>query len=156
MGVPPYFFQGTHRGICCGNSPNDVIVVAQVVGDEQAQVSNSLIQMVIHFMLMFCLPGLCSSSLSEELTLHCPMGWYAASDFGRMRTTAEECSLGMNMTYFLVFQHTDPSLPACVGWDEATDDVVANREVSGAVQTWCRFFHYLRCVIAGVCTTKGL
>ncbi len=32
---------------------------------------------------------------------------------------------------------------------------MANREVGGAVQTWCRLFHYLRCVIAGVCVTKG-
>ena len=71
MGVTPYFFQGTHGGICCSNSCGDVIVVAQVVEDEQAQVSKSLheagkavdhlevlclVQLVIHFMLAFCLP----------------------------------------------------------------------------------------------------
>ncbi len=47
-------------------------------------------------------PRLCSLSLSEELILHHPLGWYAVSDFGRMRMMSEECSLGMNMTYFLV------------------------------------------------------
>jgi hypothetical protein len=71
MGAAPYFFQGTHGGICRGNSCGDVIVVAQVVGDEQTQVSKSpceadkavgrleglcLVQLVIHFMLAFCLP----------------------------------------------------------------------------------------------------
>ena len=71
MGVTPYFFQGTHEGICCGDSCGNVIVVAQVVGNEQAQISKSpreadeavghleslcLVQLVINFMLMFCLP----------------------------------------------------------------------------------------------------
>jgi hypothetical protein len=71
MGVAPYFFQGTHGCICCGNSCGDVIVVVQVVEDERAQASTSpreadkvvdhlkvlcLIQLVIHFMLAFCLP----------------------------------------------------------------------------------------------------
>jgi hypothetical protein len=71
MGVAPYFFQGTHGGICCGDSCGDVIVVAQVAGNEQAQISKSLheadeavghleslclIQLVIRFMLTFSLP----------------------------------------------------------------------------------------------------
>jgi hypothetical protein len=71
MGAAPYFFQGNHGGIHCSNCRSDVIVIAQVVGDEQAQVSKSLheadkaighleslcfAQLVIHFMLAFCLP----------------------------------------------------------------------------------------------------
>jgi hypothetical protein len=99
MGVTPYFFQRTHRGICCGNFHGDVIIVMQVVEDGQAQVSKSLCEAekaVNHLevfvssswsyflCLRFVCPGLCSSLLSEELILHHPLGWYAASDFERM------------------------------------------------------------------------
>ncbi len=59
------------EAFCYGDSCGDVIVVVQVVGDEQAQVSKCpreadeavdhlevlyLVQLVIHFLLAFCLP----------------------------------------------------------------------------------------------------
>ncbi len=69
-GITPYLFQGTHGGICRSNSCRDVVVILQVVGDEQAQVSECLreaykavgshkglclIKSVIHFVFAFCL-----------------------------------------------------------------------------------------------------
>jgi hypothetical protein len=65
-------------------------------------------------------PGSCSSSLSEELIMRCPLGWYAANDFRSMRMMMVGCSSGVNMTYFLVCLQTVPALPANAGWDEVT------------------------------------
>jgi hypothetical protein len=39
-----------------------------------------------------------------------PSGWYAANDFGSMRMMTVGCSLGLNMTYFLVCLQTVPAL----------------------------------------------
>ncbi len=64
--------------------------------------------------------GLCSLSLLEELILYCSLGWYTASDLGRMRMTSGECPSILNMTYLFVCRHTIPLLPACAGWDEVT------------------------------------
>ena len=65
-------------------------------------------------------PGSCSSSSSEELIMRRPSGWYAATDFGSMRMMTVGCSLGVNMTYFLVCLQTVPALPLCAGCDKVT------------------------------------
>ncbi len=89
MGVAPYLFQGTHGGIRCGDSCGDVIVVTQVVGDEQAQVSKGpleadkavghleslcLVQSVIHFMLTFSLPPVVLFVVVEGVDLASSIG----------------------------------------------------------------------------------
>ena len=71
VGVTPDFFQSSHGGIGCGKSGCDVVVVAQVVGDERAEISkgpreanNSIgygevlgfVKFIVHGMFVFSLP----------------------------------------------------------------------------------------------------